>query len=192
MVRAVVIAILSVVAFAVIFNGERAISMTTPAVILGDEAYSYGKLKAPVASGAMLTAQAWVLTRSPFGPFLCRFLLGTNGIHTLRELGSQIPTTPPLHQPMRLLSPEDHAAHADAAVAGQQALDAALSSSGAAAAFGAAGTLPPLAEASRAGEYFRAFAAGLTTPSEVAARTLDVIVGGLQTKCVPRGRKKQE
>jgi hypothetical protein len=133
-----------------------------------------GSVSAPVASGWALKLQSLILTQSPLGPAIRRHLLNSNGLHVLRELASQIPTLPPLHFPMKRLSGEAWATHADSASKGALAL---------AEAFGAGDANEPTAEeelfgASRTMEYRKAFLSGASTPTIVAERTLKALFGG--------------
>jgi hypothetical protein len=84
---------------------------SSPSVILGDLSYNMASLKAPILTGAPLTAFTYIATKSPLGFVLRRFLLLDNGMTQLRELAAQMPETPPLHHPMMRMTKEQKLTH---------------------------------------------------------------------------------
>jgi hypothetical protein len=134
-----------------------------------------GGLVAPVASGWALTLQSYVLTQSLLGPVLRRVLLNGNGLSVLRELAAQAPALPPMHFPMRRLSKEAWDKHSNAAAKGKESLDGALIS--AKGGEGGDAAEEALFGGSRAMEFRRAFLSGSITPTQVAERTLQALLG---------------
>ena len=93
-------------------TGERAISGSS--AVLGSLAYDMQSVVAPAASGPLLTALTYLLTATPLGPPIRRFLLNDNKVEILRELAAQSNNTPPLYYPMRRVDAAVHEAHAAA------------------------------------------------------------------------------
>ena len=73
-------------------TGERAISGLS--AVLGSPAYDMQSVVAPAASGPLLTALTYLLTATPLGPPIRRFLLNDNKVEILRELAAQSNNTP--------------------------------------------------------------------------------------------------
>ena len=105
-------------------TGERAISGSS--AVLGSPAYDMQSVVAPAASGPLLTALTYILTATPLGPPIRRFLLNDNKVEILRELAAQSNNTPPLYYPMRRVDAAVHEAHAAAASSPDGSLSVAL------------------------------------------------------------------
>ena len=105
-------------------TGERAISGSS--AVLGSPAYDMQSVVAPAASGPLLTALTYLLTATPLGPPIRRFLLNDNKVEILRELAAQSNNTPPLYYPMRRVGAAVHEAHAAAASSPDGSLSVAL------------------------------------------------------------------
>jgi len=93
---------------------------------LGSPAYDMQSIVAPDASGPLLTALTYLLTATPLGPPIRRFLLNDNKVEILRELAAQAIDTPPLYYPMRRVGAAVHEAHTAAASSPDGSLSAAL------------------------------------------------------------------
>ena len=106
-------------------TGERAIYGSSSAV-LGSPAYDMQSVVTPAASGPLLTALTYLLTATPLGPPIRRFLLNDNKVEILRELAAQSNNTPPLYYPMRRVGAAVHEAHAAAASSPDGSLSVAL------------------------------------------------------------------
>ena len=105
-------------------TGERAISGSS--AVLGSPAYDMQSVVAPAASGPLLTALTYLLTATPLGPPIRRFLLNDNKVEILRELAAQSNNTPPLYYPMRRVDAAVYEAHAAAASSPDGSLSVAL------------------------------------------------------------------
>ena len=105
-------------------TGEHAISGSS--AVLGSPAYDMQSVVAPAASGPLLTALTYLLTATPLGPPIRRFLLNDNKVEILRELAAQSNNTPPLYYPMRRVGAAVHEAHAAAASSPDGSLSVAL------------------------------------------------------------------
>lgn len=81
-----------------------------PSIVLGTQGYDIGSLKAPSADSLKLDILSYILTKTPFGPAICRILLNQNKVFNLRELGDQI-KLPPLEFPMRRLNKAERSAY---------------------------------------------------------------------------------
>ena len=105
-------------------TGERSVSGSS--TVLGSPAYDMQSIVAPDASGPLLTALTYLLTATPLGPPVRRFLLNDNKVEILRELAAQAIDTPPLYYPMRRVGAAVHEAHTAAASSPDGSLSAAL------------------------------------------------------------------
>ena len=161
-------------------TGERAISGSS--AVLGSLAYDMQSVVAPAASGPLLTALTYLLTATPLGPPIRRFLLNDNKVEILRELAAQSNNTPPLYYPMRRVDAAVHEAHAAAASSPDGSLSVALRDGFAppstAGDVAAAVPLPRQSSTAAASVYITSedlhagFRAGATTPSAVVERVL--------------------
>ena len=160
--------------------GERAISGSS--AVLGSPAYDMQSVVAPAASGPLLTALTYILTATPLGPPIRRFLLNDNKVEILRELAAQSNNTPPLYYPMRRVDAAVHEAHAAAASSPDGSLSVALRDGFAppstAGDVAAAVPRPRQSSTAAASVYITSedlhagFRAGATTPSAVVERVL--------------------
>ena len=160
--------------------GERAISGSS--AVLGSPAYDMQSVVAPAASGPLLTALTYLLTATPLGPPIRRFLLNDNKVEILRELAAQSNNTPPLYYPMRRVDAAVHEAHAAAASSPDGSLSVALRDGFAppstAGDVAAAVPRPRQSSTAAASVYITSedlhagFRAGATTPSAVVERVL--------------------
>ena len=161
-------------------TGERAISGSS--AVLGSLAYDMQSVVAPAASGPLLTALTYLLTATPLGPPIRRFLLNDNKVEILRELAAQSNNTPPLYYPMRRVDAAVHEAHAAAASSPDGSLSVALRDGFAppstAGDVAAAVPRPRQSSTAAASVYITSedlhagFRAGATTPSAVVERVL--------------------
>ena len=161
-------------------TGERAISGSS--AVLGSLAYDMQSVVAPAASGPLLTALTYLLTATPLGPPIRRFLLNDNKVEILRELAAQSNNTPPLYYPMRRVGAAVHEAHAAAASSPDGSLSVALRDGFAppstAGDVAAAVPRPRQSSTAAASVYITSedlhagFRAGATTPSAVVERVL--------------------
>ena len=161
-------------------TGERAISGSS--AVLGSLAYDMQSVVAPAASGPLLTALTYLLTATPLGPPIRRFLLNDNKVEILRELAAQSNNTPPLYYPMRRVDAAVHEAHAAAASSPDGSLSVALRDGFAppSTAGDVAAAVPRPRQSSTAAasvyitseDLHAAFRAGATTPSAVVERVL--------------------
>ena len=161
-------------------TGERAISGSS--AVLGSLAYDMQSVVAPAASGPLLTALTYLLTATPLGPPIRRFLLNDNKVEILRELAAQSNNTPPLYYPMRRVDAAVHEAHAAAASSPDGSLSVALRDGFAppSTAGDVAAAVPRPRQSSTAAasvyitseDLHASFRAGATTPSAVVERVL--------------------
>lgn len=79
---------------------------------LGDPVYEFPPVDAPAASGRCLLFLTKILTNSPIGYHIRRYLLTKNRTHRLRELAAQTgPSNTPLYYPMHRVSAAEHKRH---------------------------------------------------------------------------------
>ena len=105
------VAVISVLVGIIVLDREEGFDLGQPSVVLGDPKYDYEAVQAPIASGAMLRAFSYVLTRSRLGRLIRRHLLLGNGVTKLRELASQTSGVAPLHFPVRRLNSAQRSEH---------------------------------------------------------------------------------
>ena len=105
-------------------TGERSVSGSS--TVLGSPAYDMQSIVAPDASGLLLTVLTYLLTATPLGPPIRRFLLNDNKVEILRDLAAQAIDTPPMYYPMRRVGAAMHEAHTAAASSPDGSLSVAL------------------------------------------------------------------
>jgi len=87
---------------------QRDTAITGAKIPLGLNLYDVKVLDAPIATATTLDVMSWILTKSPFGPALRRYLVNKNQISELRDLAAQIKTQP-LTFPMKRVNAEEYA-----------------------------------------------------------------------------------
>jgi hypothetical protein len=119
-----------------------------------------------------------ILTETPLGPFLRRFLLDTNGFFRLRELASQIPDLPPLYFPMHRLNASAHAHHvtlAEGPWGAEKVLASGLGGVARSSSVLTDGLPSPHLHSSRVEAFFNAYASGQRSPVHVLETVLAAI-----------------
>ena len=111
--RPVIVGVLSsLLAFIIYATKEFPNKGTKGGCTLGDPKYEFPPVDAPAASGRFLLFLAKILTNSPIGYHIRRYLLAKNGIHRVRELAIQTgPSNTPLYYPMHRVSAKELQRH---------------------------------------------------------------------------------
>ena len=83
MLISVLVLIAGLVVYGILFlASDVPLNTSHPKIVLGTEGYDIKKLVAPKADGWKLEAMSNILTKTPLGPIICRYLLNSNSICT--------------------------------------------------------------------------------------------------------------